>query len=216
MTNLSSHSELSQSDREFLAELNRLGPSSIQSLCDELGVTATAVRQRLNRLVAGGQVTRETIPVDRGRPKHHYKVTQSGQSSLGNNYSVLATVLWQQIQQIEDDELRVQLVNRLKSAFVERLGESVDAASPEERLNQLRKVLSDEGFPVELNPADLGRLRENHCPYVELASSDKSICELEQKIFSEILGAPVKLTQCCVDGDHCCEFELHTVEVPEN
>ena len=49
-------------------------------------------------------------------------------------------------------------------------------------------------------------LRENNCPYHDLASRDASICDLEQTVFSEVLGIPMERTQCCRDGDQCCEF----------
>src|SRR5437660_1626524 len=51
-------------------------------------------------------------------------------------------------------------------------------------------------------------LRENNCPYSELADGDRGICELEQEVFQRVLGADVKLSQCCLDGHHCCEFEV--------
>ena len=38
-------------DREFLDRLHRLRAATVQELCDDLGVTATAVRQRLTRLL---------------------------------------------------------------------------------------------------------------------------------------------------------------------
>ena len=50
-------------------------------------------------------------------------------------------------------------------------------------------------------------LREHWCPYYELASSDRQVCELERQVFEEVLGSQVTRTSCCLDGDACCEFE---------
>ena len=84
----------------------------------------------------------------------------------------------------------------------------------EQRLNQLRNVLEERGFKVEIDrQSDLPILREKNCPYLELASNDPSICELEQTVFEEILGTSVTLTQCCLDGHNCCEFEVAQLEV---
>ena len=52
-------STLEHDDREFLAELRKGGRSTVQSLCDRLGVTATAIRQRLARLQAAFVTTQE-------------------------------------------------------------------------------------------------------------------------------------------------------------
>ena len=65
------------------------------------------------------------------------------------------------------------------------------------------------GFEVEILDTDQGILpilRENTCPYHDLAAQDASICDLEQTVFAEVLGVPVNRTQCCRDGDRHCEF----------
>lgn len=76
-------------------------------------------------------------------------------------------------------------------------------------LRALRGLLTTLGFDVEVSQLSgelLPILRENNCPYHDLASRDASICDLEQTVFSEVLGVPVNRTQCCRDGDQCCEF----------
>src|SRR6478672_1406469 len=47
---------LDQSDGEFLNTLHRLGPKTVQEIGEAVGVTATAIRQRLNRLQGAGLV----------------------------------------------------------------------------------------------------------------------------------------------------------------
>ena len=77
-----------------------------------------------------------------------------------------------------------------------------------ERFGRLRSAMADLGYDVETDlSGDLPILRENNCPYLELASSDPSICELEQNVFRRVLGAEVALTQCCLEGHTCCEFQ---------
>jgi predicted ArsR family transcriptional regulator len=76
------------------------------------------------------------------------------------------------------------------------------------RLTELAAALQERGFQVESdNRGLLPVLRENNCPYYELASEDPRICELEQAVFRKVLNADVKLTQCCLDGHSCCEFQ---------
>jgi len=43
-------SNVDQPDRQFLERLHRLGSSTIHEIGEAIGVTATAVRQRLTRL----------------------------------------------------------------------------------------------------------------------------------------------------------------------
>jgi predicted ArsR family transcriptional regulator len=196
------------SDRNFLDQLHRLGSGTIQELCDLVGVTATAVRQRLVRLQGHGLVARTMIRNGRGRPYFVYQVSESGLNQLGENYGDLALILWQEMQSIEEPILRERVVHKVREAMVKRYGQADRARPLIERLQQLQAKLSDRGFDVEVDcSGDLPILREKSCPYQELATTDSGICGLEQEIFGEVLGTQVVLTKCCLDGHHCCEFQ---------
>lgn len=195
-------------DRQFLERLHRLGEGSVQDLCEAFEVTATAVRQRLVRLQGGGLVERRTVRAGRGRPHFVYCVTQAALQQLGDNYGELALILWRELTAIEDREVRERVVGRIREEFIRRYSGVVTGDSLPERVEQLRGALADRGFDVEVDETHaLPVLRENSCPYHELAQSDSMICELEQQVFQQVLGAPVNLTECCLDGHNCCEFQ---------
>ena len=201
---------LSLTDHEFLQRLHRLGTATIQELCAEAGVTATAVRQRLSRLEAAGLVRKTVERHGRGRPWHSYSITEHAARRLGDNYADLAVLLWQVLTDIEDEGLRARIRQRLQRALVGTYGVGVTGTSMPERMRQLHDVLRDRGFDVELDtasrPGALPILRENNCPYHELASRDAAICGLERAVFSEVLGEQVELAACCQSGHHCCDF----------
>jgi predicted ArsR family transcriptional regulator len=204
---------ISQHDRELLEQLVRMGEGTVASLCDALGVTATAVRQRLNKLEANGLVARETVRLGRGRPHHAYKILPAGRRQLGHDYSELAVLLWRELYRIEDPCVREQALSRLRASLVERYSQGVSGTTTRERMSQFRDALAEQGFDIELDEsrgsAGLPILRERSCPYPELAGEDKAICSLEQAVFSEVLGEPVELTACCQTGHNCCEFVVH-------
>ena len=109
---------------------------------------------------------------------------------------------------IEDRTVRERIVSRVEDALVEQFGKVAAQGPLTDRMHQLTTALRDRGFQVEMDQSGLlPILRENSCPYFELASSDPAICELEQAVFRRVLGADVKLTHCCLDGHHCCEFQ---------
>ncbi len=203
-----------QGDELFLRQMHHLGHCSIQDLCDATHVTATAVRQRLNRLQSLGLVARETVRQGRGRPHHAYVITELGLRQFGDNYSELAQLLWNELSRIEDTQIRNSVVIRLRETLARRYGAEVTGQTLEERMEQLRGALTERGFHVELDQQDgLPILRENNCPYHELAGMDRAICALEQDVFEQILGTPLVLAHCSRDGDKCCEF--HPRPVPE-
>lgn len=200
--------ELDAAERDFLEQLHRLGAGTVQEIGEALNVTATAVRQRLVRLQDAGLVTREVERVGRGRPHHRYRLTEKALRVLGDNYSDLAMILWQEIQHITDPEIRDRLLARIRDAMVARFGK-VGGGSLVQKMEQLRSELVERGYDVDVDLAgSLPILRENNCPFHELAETDREICELEQQVFERVLGAPLRLTNCCRDSHHCCEFEV--------
>ena len=79
---------------------------SIGQLIEPLGVTATAVRQRIDRLLEMGLIQREKVVSGRGRPTYSYQLTVDGHRRLGANPVDLADALWREMLAIEDAELR--------------------------------------------------------------------------------------------------------------
>ena len=199
---------VSAADRTLLVRLNRRGRAGVDDLCEELGVTATAVRQRLGRLSDGGLVDRAPVNVGRGRPKHLYGLTADGKRALGSNYQELADAMWSALSEVEDETVRSFLFGRLQDTLVARYGgDSVGTGLLTERLAGLRDALQVHGFAVELDDSGpLPVLREHHCPYLDISEDDPRICDLEQRVFERVLGTGVELTRCCRDGDACCEF----------
>lgn len=201
---------LDQSDTEFLGTLHRLGPKTVQEIGEAVGVTATAIRQRLSRLQGSELIVRELVRAGRGRPHYTYRVTTKGLRQLGDNYGDLALILWREIRAIDDDRVRGQITDRIRDALVARFG-PMDGSTVQEKMRRLREVLLNRGYDVDVVPGQLPILRENSCPYQELADEDRAICDLEQEVFQRVLGADVKLSSCCLDGHHCCDFEVRDV-----
>src|SRR5579871_5929507 len=168
-----------EGDEQVLQQLQQAGGATVQQLCEAAGVTATAIRQRLNRLQGHGLVERRLVHASRGRPHHAYYVTDAGRQQLGDNYSELATLLWDELQGIEEDSIRERVTNRIRDALVRRYGASIQGHSFVERLGELGRSLSEHGFRVEVDlKGALPVLRETNCPYHELAQRDSGICEL--------------------------------------
>jgi predicted ArsR family transcriptional regulator len=126
---------------------------------------------------------------------------------LGDNYAELALLLWDELHGIEEASIRERVANRVRDVLVRRYGNAVQGGSLNERFGELKSALAERGFRVEVETQGLFPvLRETNCPYHELAQRDSGICELEQQVFEQVLGTPLKLVSCCRDGHGCCEF----------
>ena len=81
--------DLRSVDRELLMAMRDGEAMGIGELTETLGVTATAVRQRIDRLLEMGLIDREKIVAGRGRPTFRYRLTVIGHRSAGANPSRL-------------------------------------------------------------------------------------------------------------------------------
>ena len=202
------------SDEGLMDELRRRGPLGIAELADATGVTATAVRQRLSRLMAAGLVERKSDRAEspekqgRGRPGYRYSLTEKGIRQSGNNYGDLAVVLWEEIRAVKDPEIRRGLLKRLVTRMADSYKEDITGDTLDERMQSLTHLMGERQVPFATETEnELPVLTALACPYPDLAAQDHTICAMERMLFSEVLGSSLKLTQCRLDGANCCTFE---------
>ena len=195
------------SDKTMLDVLRRKGAVTISVLVAEMGVTATAVRQRLQRLMIGGLIERQAENKGRGRPNHRYSLTEKGQRSSGTNFADMADVLWDEIKSVEDPEIRRGLLKRIAGRLADRYRNAVDGESLGDRMKALASVMGERDVPFEVeNSGTLPVLSVLACPYPDLAMRDRSVCTMEKMMLSEVLGENVRLSECRLDGGACCTF----------
>jgi predicted ArsR family transcriptional regulator len=213
-------------DQLVLDLLRREEGLSIQDLMERLEVTATAIRQRVDRLENTGYIERRKIVLGRGRPSYSYYLTDKGWRQAGVSYRDLAIALWSMIQSLDSSESKSKLVH----GVADRLGEMYRTEFPdaslgmadvslEDRMRILAGLLSDRKVPscLATGPADLPILEVHACPYPDLVSEphDRSACHLEEMALSTALGHPVELSKCRLDGHGCCQFTPRAVPGPE-
>ncbi len=195
------------SDKTMLDHMRRQGAVTISSLVKDMGVTATAVRQRLQRLMAEGLIERRTERKTRGRPNHRYSLTEKGERSAGTNFSDMAIVLWEEVKSVEDPAIRRGLLKRIADRFVERYRNDVSGNTLGQRMTSLSKLMAERDVPFEVSSSgELPVLTALACPYPELAKRDRGVCTMEKLMLSEILGENMRLTECRLDGANCCTF----------
>lgn len=200
-------------DRDLLDALRSGEAVGIGELTERLGVTATAVRQRIERMLEGGLVEREKVVAGRGRPTFTYRLTLRGHRRAGADPAELVGALWHEILAVEDAELRRAILDRVARRLGQRYrqqgGEQFESHSLEERMHSLTHVLA--GHRITADVATTGQLPVlgfRACPHPDLASEAgrRAMCHLEEQMLSEALGSEVHLKSCRLDGAPCCQF----------
>ncbi len=203
------------SDRSIIDFLRRTHSCTVGELVVFAGVTATAVRQRLRRMMEQDFVVRKVERIGRGRPTHRYSLSSAGVRSGGNNFEDLAKVLWEELRAVEDPEVRKRLLQRLVGRMMEIYRDKVKGTTVGEKMDSLVALMEQRDVPFEVQMSEdesqLPVLKILACPYPDLAEQDRAICSLEKMLFSEILGEGVRMTACRLDGENGCAFELSLV-----
>ena len=215
---------LRPSDGQLIDLLRGQAFSKIDTLASGLGVTATAVRQRLERLMEAGLVSRsradDVLPEGhsrrpRGRPSHVYSLTEKGRRTQGDNFRDLALVLWQEIRSVQNPEIRRGLIARIGSAMANQYRSAVTGDTAQERFESVARLLRDRQILCDVSPAaesagggtsTLAVLTSHSCPYPELSDLDRGICSAERLMLQELVGTAVQLSECRLDGGSCCRF----------
>lgn len=212
-----STAEFASSDESLLGLLRRHGGLTVGDLERLMNVTATAVRQRLARLAALGLVERKAHKATRGRPVHRYELTAKGRRQAGDNFADLASVLWEELREIADPDVRRGLLQRVSQRLSAHYQGQINGQTTAARMEAVSAMFGSRKIPftVEVND-DLPILHAHACPYPELAEKDKSICAMERMLFSDLVGEKLTLESCRLDGDSCCSFQPHRPEAIES
>lgn len=116
-------------DSQLLRALGDGKTRGVGELIETLGVTATAVRQRLERLLESGLIEREKMASGRGRPAFEYRLTERGRWCAGADPAELAEAMWQEILELTDEDLRLRILTGIARRLGQGLAVEVTAAA---------------------------------------------------------------------------------------
>ena len=197
-------------DRDLLIAMRGGDLMGIGDLTESLDVTATAIRQRIERLLDRGLIEREKVVAGRGRPTYRYRITDQGRRVISADSADLAEAMWREVLSIEDPELRDRMLTSIAVRMGREYAAQLDDDAPlEERMRVLSQLLSARRVRSDvISAGELPVLDIDACPFPTLAAGtdDHSMCRLEEQVLSEALGKRVQLSQCRLDGDACCQF----------
>jgi len=206
-------------DAQLLQALGTDGPVGIGELITALGVTATAVRQRVDRLLDAGLIVRRKVASGRGRPTFVYELTERGRWCAGADPTDLAEAMWHEILELSDGDLRAKLLGGVARRIGRRYAQRLEDHRPDgvpvlaDQMRHLVDLFAQRRIETRVQlgsgkAASLPVLDVPACPYPALrtTTADRSMCRLETEMLSEALGHPIRLSSCVLDGDSVCRF----------
>lgn len=199
--------------REIIELLARRGELTVADLVAELGITATAVRQQVARLLDRGWVVRRRRARGPGRPADVFSVSDQGRRLFAHEVEEFARLFIEELAGTEGQAKLRELLQRVHARMTAGLASEVAAGDPGARLAEVAGLLKRRGTiaGAERTGRDV-RLSVFTCPYHGLAAAVPRLCELERDTLSRVAGGPVELVQRLLDGHGWCEFRLAVAE----
>lgn len=202
-----------QETRQHILEILReFGQATVDDIVDELHkrrgrITAVTVRHHLSRLqeadlITAPQLRHRSTP---GRPQHVYALTDKACEHFPQNYQRLAAGLISQIER----HLPPEGVNVIIEGVADSLAEDVQLQHLpfKERLERVVTYLSEQGYQAHWEESAQGYiLHTTNCPYHEIAHASDTLCGMDMRLVSQLLGVvPRRLTRIA-EGDASCAY----------
>lgn len=206
----------SAKDRILLA-LKTRGPLGAQALARRLGVTATAVRQHLDRLLDEHLVAYEDVAGQVGRPKRFWRLAPGADARFPDAHTELAVGVIEAARAAFGpgglERLVAARTARQLEAYRERMPPS--KAPLGSRVGALARIRAEEGYmAVYGRDADGAfRLVEDHCPIRAAAKSCLGLCAGELRLFEQVLGpgVAVERVEHVLSGGSRCAYRISRI-----
>lgn len=203
-------SGLGESQQRILEHLKRRGPSTIPAIALAVELNVETVRAHLKALGAREGLVRRvgSRPKGPGRPEIVYELTDRAEYLFPNRGDELlerfATYLKEQGHADLVGGFFDEYVGGRRTEALARL----DGLEGEERLREVARVLSREGFMAEIDAGADGRLllRLCHCPMRRLVAASRAPCRAELGLVRQLLGANLARVGYIPAGDSACSY----------
>lgn len=202
-----------QETRQHILEILReKGQATVDDIVTELqdrrgAITAVTVRHHLNHLqrddlITSPELKHRSTP---GRPQHVYALTERAQQHFPNNYRNLVANLLKHMQQ----QLPPEGVNVILEGVAESMAAEADVmdAPLEDRLEAAVVYLNEQGYQAHFEKTDDNFvLYTTNCPYHDLSQTTDSLCSMDMRLISTLIGVVPRKISRVADGDPVCAY----------
>jgi predicted ArsR family transcriptional regulator len=205
-----------QSTRErILNILKEGGQATVDSLSQELGLTAVTIRHHLDilrgeGLIASPLIRRRKTP---GRPQYVYTLADKAASFFPKRYGQLTNLIL--------DELRLRLSPVEMDQMMRNIGERIASQANlprkdgvEARLTAVTDFLNELGYMARWEQQEDGdyALHVANCPYEAVSHQDHQICTIDMTLLTYLLGTSPQRISWSAQGDQDCSYLIHPAD----
>ena len=212
ITNLSDSPAKTQ--EAILLHLKKAGELTVNDLCDMLKITSMAVRRHLVGLQKDGLILSRMVRQERGRPTYKYKLSDKAASLFPQAGSTLALDLLDAIYEQSGSKGVMDLLSISNKKRLERLKARVENKTLAERVAEVAKIFSEEGYMTEWEALPDGNfiVYQRHCAVHEMADKYRQLCAMEPQMMESLLQVPVTREKYILRNDPICAYVIKPQE----
>jgi predicted ArsR family transcriptional regulator len=195
--------------QDILDLLRRRSQATVREIGDELGLTATGIRQHLTVLERDGLVEAHEERGHVGRPALVYRLSADGDGLYPKKYDELANALIEEARKVLGPPALAQLMKSVATRFAAPHSARLAGKPLAERVEATGSILEARGNVVtQSKEGDEYSVRKHTCEYWNVATKNSIICALDVEFVRQLAGADARLTTSLLRGDDCCTFHI--------
>lgn len=200
--------ELTSAKRAVLLHLKRKPGASLKEIAANFGVSRSAAFKHLTKLEDDRLVERFYRSGSMGRPRVCFRLAPAAQRVFPAAYAQAAICAMGFIERREGRPAVVEMLRERATELQMRHAPRIAGKGLTDRVRELGHIRDEEGYMAEtrrLRGKSL-ELLEHNCPILEIAERYGEACEVERRLFSNLLDADVAVRHRVVAGDPVCRF----------
>lgn len=203
--------KIGESQARILEHIKRRGPSTIPEIAAALDLSVETIRTHLRSLgserLVGRQGRRRNGP---GRPEIIYQLTEAAEDLFPNQEGKLLQSLAEYLAESGNATLLRAFFDDQVSRRREAVQRRLDGLEDRERLDEVARVLTEEGFMAEVVVGEDGAevLKLCHCPMRNLVDVTREPCRAELGFIRALLGKRLARMTYIPSGDGACSYAL--------
>ena len=203
--------ETYNTERNLYLLLRRQGPSTLSEISMSLGISKMGALKWINKLESQGKIERKIKKLDVGRPAFVFSLTPESNIQGDNTGSekILMDLL-NFIKRMQYDDIADEFLRQRYERFYSEVFNKFQGKDFSTKLDILRELRERDGYMPEIkqNPSENYNLIEYNCPIYRISSVYPIACELERRLFEDLLGTQVENSHRQTNGKNNCVFSI--------
>ncbi len=201
---------LGPTKRMIIIILKKKKEIDLKSLAEELKMSKMGILKHVNKLEELGMVQRMFIKEGVGRPRLYLRLSEKAAELFPTSYAEIAISMLKYIRDNYGREEVIKALDNRTKNITERYSTLIQKDMPlKKRVELVTQFRDRDGYMAEFTVSRSEfQILEYNCPLLDVAAEYSEACEIERRMFEEILGAKVSSSHQIVSGDKVCRFVI--------